>query len=67
MVPDALQPVRVPRLAELVVALARLLPQAAPGTRVLAPEVLWHAAAAAADAEARLAEWLGVEADDGRR
>ncbi len=44
MVPQREQPVRTARLAELVVQLAARLPQARPGTRVLAPELLWQAA-----------------------
>ena len=46
MVPQREQPVRALRLAELVVELAWRLPQAAPATRVLAPELLWQAAQA---------------------
>jgi hypothetical protein len=57
MVPLREQPVRAVRLAELVVELAWRLPQAAPATRVLPPEVLWQAAQAA-DAGALLAAWL---------
>jgi hypothetical protein len=43
MVPQRQQPVRAARLAELLVRLARQLPSAAPGTRVLPPELLWDA------------------------
>ncbi len=56
MVPSGQQPVRALKLAALVVQLARLLPQAAPLTRVLPPELLWQAAQG--DAEATLAAWL---------
>jgi hypothetical protein len=44
MVPQAEQPVRSVTVARLATALAVALPQATPGTRVLAPEWLWHAA-----------------------
>lgn len=57
MVPSSEQPVRAVTVAALVVQLARLLPAAAPGTRVLPPEVLWQAAQAEAP-EAVLAAWL---------
>lgn len=43
MVPQREQPVRAARLARLAVQLMRQLPQAPPGTRVLAPAVLWQA------------------------
>lgn len=59
MVPTREQPVRAVRLAALVVQLARLLPAAAPGTRVLPTDVLWQAAQGDADAAgAVLAGWL---------
>ena len=58
MVPQAEQPVRSARLAELVVQLALRLPQARPGTRVLPPEVLAQAAPPGA-ADAVLDAWLG--------
>jgi hypothetical protein len=60
MVPQREQPVRAVRLAELVIELAWRLPQAAPATRVLPPEVLWQAAQAAhlADRSALLGVWL---------
>jgi hypothetical protein len=57
MVPPREQPVRAVRLAALVVQLARLLPQAAPGTRVVPPELLWQAAQG--EPEAVLSAWLG--------
>jgi hypothetical protein len=60
MVPQREQPVRVQRLAELVVELAWRLPQAAPATRVLPPELLWQAAHAR-DGGALLGAWLAGE------
>ncbi len=56
MVPAREQPVRAVKLAALVVQLARLLPAAAPGTRVVPQELLWQASQA--DAEAVLGAWL---------
>ena len=44
MTPPALQPARAKKVAQLAVALARALPASAPGTRVMAPEQVWHAA-----------------------
>lgn len=46
MVPQRQQPVRAATVARVAVELARQLPGAAPGTRVLPPEWLWHAAQA---------------------
>ncbi len=46
MVPQREQPLRAVTLARLVAQLARQLPSAPPGTRVLAPEQLWQAAQA---------------------
>jgi hypothetical protein len=43
MVPQHEQPVRAAKLAALVAALARHLPQAPSGTRVLPPELVWLA------------------------
>lgn len=60
MVPQQQQAVRVVRIAALAVQLARLLPAAAPGTRVLPPEVLWRAAQPDA-ADAVLREWLDLQ------
>lgn len=57
MVPQAEQPVRAVRLAALVVQLARLLPLAAPGTRVVPPELL-SKASTAPQAGLLFAEWL---------
>ncbi len=41
MVPQREQPLRAAKVAQFVVALARALPQAATGTRVAPPELLW--------------------------
>ncbi len=57
MVPQREQPLRAITLAQLMVQLARQLPLAPPGTRVLAPELLWQAAQAA-DPLAVLNGWL---------
>jgi len=57
MVPQADQPVRAVRLAQLLVHCARLLPGAPPGTRVLPPELLQQAATAD-DPELALTPWL---------
>lgn len=57
MVPQADQPLRSARLAELVVRLALRLPQARSGTRVLPPEILSQAAQPGA-ADATLDAWL---------
>jgi hypothetical protein len=59
MVPQQEQPVRAVALARCVVELARQLPTAATGTRVLAPERLWQAAANEAGLPAAVAAWLG--------
>ena len=60
LVPTREQPVRAARLAELGVELAWRLPEAAPATRVLPPELLWQAAQAD-DGGALLGAWLGGE------
>jgi nucleoside-diphosphate-sugar epimerase len=44
MTPQREQPVRARKVAELVAALAGRLPGAPTGTRVMAPEQVWHAA-----------------------
>ncbi|MCW5664663.1 MAG: hypothetical protein KIT35_12575 [Piscinibacter sp.] len=44
MTPQAQQPVRARKLAQLAAALAAALPEAPPGTRVMAPEIVWQAA-----------------------
>jgi hypothetical protein len=46
MVPQRQQPVGAATVARVAVELARQLPQSAPGTRVLPPDWLWHAAQA---------------------
>lgn len=58
MVPQREQPVRAVTLAAVAVQLALLLPRAAPGTRVLPPELLWQAAQAGG--EQALAAWLAT-------
>lgn len=44
MTPEPLQPVRARKVAQIVVALARGVVASPPGTRVMAPEVVWQAA-----------------------
>lgn len=61
MTPQALQPVRAKKVAQLVAALARHLPASAPGTRVMAPEVVWQAAQEV-DPEPLVQRWLAGEA-----
>lgn len=58
MVPQREQPVRPAKVAALVAALARALPSSPPGTRVMAPEWVWHAAQGA-DPRALVEDWLG--------
>ncbi len=58
MVPQHEQPLRAVALARCVVELARLLPAAPPGTRVLAPELLWQLAGNEAGLDAALGGWL---------
>ena len=57
MTPQALQPARAKKVAALAVALARALPASAAGTRVMAPEQVWHAAQLR-DADAFARAWL---------
>lgn len=57
MVPQADQPVRTDTVARVAARLAVVLPQSAPGTRVLPPEVLWAAAQAPAS-DAVVDDWL---------
>jgi hypothetical protein len=57
MVPQREQPVRADRVAAFVAALARALPRASPGTRVVPPEVVWQAAQPG-DVGALVAQWL---------
>ncbi|MFN0186321.1 MAG: hypothetical protein ACKVQR_21105, partial [Aquabacterium sp.] len=63
MVPQRQQPVRTEKLAQLMVALARELPDAPHGTRVVPAELLW-AASQAADARPLLRDWLCGPAAD---
>lgn len=64
MVPQRQQPLRADALARCVAQLLRLLPQAAPGTRVIAPETLWSWSQAESSEpgglEAAVAAGLGV-------
>ena len=57
MTPQSLQPARAKKVAALAVALARALPASAPGTRVMAPEQVWHASQLP-DADAFARAWL---------
>lgn len=57
MVPQGDQPVRTDTVARVAARLAVALPLAAPGTRVLPPEVLW-AAAQLPHADALVDDWL---------
>lgn len=66
MVPRQEQPVRAVTLAALAVQLARLLPLAAGGTRVVPPELL-SAAAVAEHPEQVLSAWLSGPAGTDRR
>jgi hypothetical protein len=58
MTPQHQQPLRARKVAQIAVAIARMLPGQPSGTRVLAPEQAWHAAQTA-DPEHLLAAWLG--------
>ena len=62
MVPQREQPVRPARVAHFAVRIAEALPAAAPGTRVLPPEVVWQAAQAKGDAAPWARAWLHGEA-----
>jgi nucleoside-diphosphate-sugar epimerase len=64
MVPARQQPVRAATVARVAVDLALQLPAAEPGTRVLAPEWLWHAAQTgdARSLAALLGAWLSGQA-----
>ena len=66
MVPQQEQPVRAATLAALAVQLARELPLATPGTRVVPPELL-SAAAVSDHPEQVLSAWLSGQAGPGRR
>ena len=57
MVPQGDQPVRTDTVARVAAHLALALPRAAPGTRVLPPELLW-AAAQTPDSDAVVDDWL---------
>lgn len=57
MTPQHQQPLRARKVAQIAVALARMLGEHPPGTRVLAPEQAWHAAQMA-DPRPVLAAWL---------
>lgn len=62
MVPERQRPVRAQKVAQFAARLAAVLPQAAPGTRVVPPELMWEAsqsrhAASFAD------DWLAGPAD----
>lgn len=57
MVPQGDQPVRTDTVARVAARLAVALPQAAPGIRVLPPDVLW-AAAQLPQADALVDDWL---------
>jgi hypothetical protein len=57
MMPQSEQPVRAATVARVVAALAVQLPNARPGTRVLPPALLWHAAQAS-DAAVLVERWL---------
>lgn len=57
MVPQGDQPVRTDTVARVAARLALALPQAAPGTRVLPPDVLWAAAQTPAS-DAVVDAWL---------
>jgi len=61
MVPPRQQPLRAQALARCVVDLVRGLPALPPGTRVIAPEQLWHWTNQAGGLEAALAQGLPSE------
>lgn len=58
MVPAAQQPVQPARLAAFVLALARALPSAPPGVRIVPPELVWQAARQPGDDDRLAADWL---------
>lgn len=60
MLPQQALPVRSRQVAAFVAALAAALPRSAPGTRVVAPELLWQAARCG-DPSAFVTAWLGGE------
>jgi hypothetical protein len=57
MTPQHQQPLRARKVAQIALALARMLGEHPPGTRVLAPEQAWHAAQMS-DPRPVLAAWL---------
>jgi len=57
MVPQRDQPVRAVKVAAFVARLAQCLPQATHGTRVVPPELVWHAAQGG-DLPALVDDWL---------
>jgi len=60
MVPAQDQPLRADSLAACVVQLARCLPTASQGTRVLAPSTLWPMTRPGVDLALELQRWLGA-------
>lgn len=58
MIPQRDQPVRADKVAALALAIARALPGAAPGTRVLPPELVWQAAQPQQDVQSLVQAWL---------
>jgi hypothetical protein len=58
MIPQREQPLRAAKVAEFVIELARVLPDAAHGTRVVPPELLWDWAQPGGG-ERVLQAWLG--------
>jgi hypothetical protein len=58
MIPQREQPLRAAKVAEFVIELARVLPDAAHGTRVVPPELLWDWAQPGGG-ERVLKAWLG--------
>lgn len=60
MIPQREQPLRAAKVAEFVIELARRLPEAAHGTRVVPPELLWDWAQTDGG-ERVLQAWLGLE------
>jgi hypothetical protein len=65
MIPQREQPVRPQKVAALAVEIARALPHAPPGTRVVPPELVWQAAQPQQDMAALVRGWLGPQ--DGHR
>jgi hypothetical protein len=63
MVPQRQQSLRAVSLARCVVQLARALPRAAPGTRVIAPEQLWLWSQNEAGLESAIARGLDLQSE----